>query len=155
MNSNANCPDFFNTDSLISKKTIILESCFDLQCRLDRLPDVITSCFRLLLHTHTYVHFHMHPHSLWSFPRSTITPPDNLSHLHLLHLLHLNLSSNLFQTFPTTLWLIPALVTVDLSSNSQWSEWKWWQKIQKNNNDDLLQFVMENNLYSYTINNSY
>ena len=40
--------------------------------------------------------------------------PDDLS---LVHLLNLNLSSNLFQTFPPALRLMPALVTVDLSSN--------------------------------------
>ena len=58
-------------------------------------------------HTHAYAALDLSHNQLLSLP-------DDLS---LLHLLNLNLSSNFFQTFPPALRLMPALVTVDLSSN--------------------------------------
>ena len=68
------------------------------------------SCFMSYAHTHT----HMHYAALDLSHNQLSSLPDDLS---LFHLLNLNLSSNLFQTFPPALRLMPALVTVDLSSN--------------------------------------
>ena len=67
------------------------------------------------IHVHAYVHTHTHTHIALDLSHNQLS--SLLDDLSLVHLLNLNLSSNLFQTFPPALRLMPALVTVDLSSN--------------------------------------
>jgi len=85
----------------------------DLQCHIKYLDRSIIWCHNqwtaLCYCTHTCIHI-----ALDLSHNQLSSLPDDFS---LLHLLNLNLSSNLFQIFPATLRLMPALVSVDLSSN--------------------------------------
>ena len=87
----------------------------DLQCHVKYLDRSTIWCHNQLTAscycTRTRIHIHI---ALDLSHNQLSSLPDDFS---LLHLLHLNLSSNLFLTFPATLRLMPALISVDLSSN--------------------------------------
>ena len=65
---------------------------------------------------HALLPFHLFTHLALTLSHNQLSSlPEDLSAL--LHLQQFNLSSNLFETFPPVLRLMPALTTVDLSHN--------------------------------------
>lgn len=65
---------------------------------------------------HALLPFHLFTHTALTLSHNQLSSlPEDFSAL--LHLQELNLSSNLFETFPLVLRLMPALTTVDLSYN--------------------------------------